>query len=167
MAQTKFDGNVVNTVGDLPTTGEKAPDFTLTGVELNEVKLSDYAGRKLVLNIFPSLDTDVCAASVRKFNKEASELDNTTVLCVSADLPFAMQRFCVTNGLENVVNGSTFRSSFPEDYGVKLLDGPLAGLNTRAVVVIDTEGVVNYVQLVPEITTEPDYDAAIDAVKAL
>ncbi|HHY08163.1 MAG: thiol peroxidase [Lawsonella sp.] len=167
MAQTKFEGNVVNTVGDLPSVGEKAPEFALTGVELNEVKLSDYEGQNLVLNIFPSLDTDVCAASVRKFNKAAGELDNTTVLSVSADLPFAMDRFCVNNGLDNVVSGSTFRSSFPEDYGVKLLDGPLAGLNTRSVVVIDPEGVVQYVQLVPEITTEPDYDAALEAVKAL
>lgn len=167
MAQTKFDGSVVNTVGDLPAVGSKAPAFTLTGVELDEVKLSDYAGRKVVLNIFPSLDTDVCAVSVRKFNEAAGQLDDTTVLCVSADLPFAMGRFCATNDIENVVNGSTFRSSFGDDYGVKLADGPLAGLNTRAVVVVDAAGEVAYVQLVDEITTEPDYDAALDAVKAL
>ena len=166
MAQTKFTGTVVNTVGELPQVGSVAPDFTLTWADLSDVKLSDFAGRKLILNIFPSLDTDVCAASVRKFNAEAAKLDNTTVLCVSADLPFAQQRFCVSNGIENVQNGSCFRSSFGDDYGVKLVDGPLAGLLTRAVIVICPKGKVHYVELVDEITNEPNYGAAIAAVKS-
>ena len=154
MAQTKFDGTVVNTVGELPEVGASAPEFTLVGSDLSDVTLADLAGRKLILNIFPSLDTDVCAASVRKFNEEATKLDSTSVLCVS-------------NGIDNVKNGSSFRSTFGNDYGVKLADGPLAGLLTRAVVVVCPEGKVHYVQLVDEITTEPDYDAAIEAVKAI
>ena len=164
MAETKFKGTTVNTVGDLPAEGAAAPDFTLTGSDLADVKLSDYAGRRVVLNIFPSIDTGVCATSVRKFNELASSLDNTTVVCASADLPFALGRFCGAEGIENVVVGSTFRSSFADDYGTKLLDGPLAGLNARSVVVIDADGKVVHTELVPETTQEPDYDAAVAAL---
>ena len=124
MAQTKFDGTVVNTVGELPEVGASAPEFTLVGSDLSDVTLADFAGRKLILNIFPSLDTDVCAASVRKFNEEATKLDNTSVLCVSADLPFAQERFCVSNGIDNVKNGSSFRSTFGNDYGCLLYTSP-------------------------------------------
>ena len=165
MAQTKLEGATVNTVGELPQVGSAAPDFTLVGSYLSDVTRADFAGRTLIINIFPSLDTDVCAASVRRFNEEAAKLENTSVLCVSADLPFAQERFCVSNGIENVSNGSAFRSSFGADYGVKLVDGPLAGLLARSVVVVSPEGEVRYTQLVEEITTEPDYDAAVAAAK--
>ena len=164
MAETKFKGTTVNTVGDLPAEGAAAPDFTLTGSDLADVKLSDYAGRRVVLNIFPSIDTGVCATSVRKFNELASSLDNTTVVCASADLPFALGRFCAAEGIENVVVGSAFRTDFGEAYGVTLLDSPLAGVLARSVVVIDEAGLVIHTELVPEITTEPDYEAAIAAL---
>lgn len=164
MAKTALHNDPVNTVGDLPAKGSAAPDFTLVGKDLEDVKLSDYAGKRVVLNIFPSLDTDVCAASVRRFNQLAAGLDNTVVVCASADLPFAHGRFCVAEGIDNVVTGSTFRSTFADDYGVRLVDGPLAGVCARAVVVIDENGDVIYTQLVPEITEEPDYDAAIAAL---
>lgn len=164
MADTSFKGTPVHTIGDLPSAGQSAPAFTLTGKDLSDVTLADQAGRRVVLNIFPSVDTGVCAASVRKFNELAAGLENTTVVCASADLPFALGRFCGAEGIENVVVGSTFRSEFPTDYGTKLVDGPLAGVNARAVVVIDADGTVVYTQLVPEITTEPDYDAALAAL---
>lgn len=161
MAKTALHNDPVNTVGDLPAKGSVAPDFTLVGKDLEDVKLSDYAGKRVVLNIFPSLDTDVCAASVRRFNQLAAGLDNTVVVCASADLPFAHGRFCVAEGIDDVVTGSTFRSTFADDYGVRLVDGPLEGVCARAVVVVDEDGEVIYTQLVPEITEEPDYDAAI------
>lgn len=164
MAETKFKGDTVHTVGDLPAVGAQAPDFTLTGSTLSDVTLADQAGRRVVLNIFPSVDTGVCAASVRRFNEIAAALDNTTVVCVSADLPFALGRFCGAEGIDNVVVGSTFRSSFADDYGTRLIDGPLAGLNARSVVVLDAEGRVIYTELVPETTQEPDYDAAVAAL---
>ena len=164
MAETLFKGTQVHTVGDLPSVGAAAPDFTLTGADLSDVSLGDYAGRRVVLNIFPSVDTGVCAMSVRRFNELAAALDNTTVVCASADLPFALARFCGAEGIENVVTASTFRSSFADDYGTRLLDGPLAGLNARSVVVIDPEGKVVYTELVPETTQEPDYDAAVAAL---
>lgn len=164
MAETKFKGDTVHTVGDLPAVGAQAPDFTLTGSTLSDVTLADQAGRRVVLNIFPSVDTGVCAASVRRFNEIAAALDNTTVVCVSADLPFALGRFCGAEGIDNVVVGSTFRSSFADDYGTRLIDGPLAGLNARSVVVLDAEGKVIYTELVPETTQEPDYDAAVAAL---
>ncbi len=164
MAETNFKGETVNTVGDLPAVGAAAPDFTLTGSDLSDIKLGDYAGRRVVLNIFPSIDTGVCATSVRKFNEIAASLENTTVVCASADLPYALGRFCGAEGIEDVVVGSTFRSSFGDDYGTKLLDGPLAGLNARSVVVIDADGKVAYTELVPETTQEPDYDAAVAAL---
>ncbi len=163
MAETLFKGTQVHTVGDLPSVGAAAPDFTLTGADLSDVSLGDYAGRRVVLNIFPSVDTGVCAMSVRRFNELAAGLDNTTVVCASADLPFALARFCGAEGID-VVTASTFRSSFADDYGTRLLDGPLAGLNARSVVVIDPEGKVVYTELVPETTQEPDYDAAVAAL---
>jgi len=164
MAETALRGNPIHTNGELPRVGSAAPDFTLVGSDLGEVKLSDYAGRRVVLNIFPSLDTGVCATSVRKFNELAAGLDNTTVVCASADLPFAMGRFCAAEGIENVVVGSAFRSSFAEDYGVKLVDSPMAGLCARSVVVVDADGKVVYTELVPETTQEPDYDSAVAAL---
>lgn len=164
MAQIAFKGNPVNSVGELPAVGSAAPDFEVTGADLAPVRLSDFAGRRVVLNIFPSVDTGVCAASVRRFNELASGLENTTVVCASKDLPMALGRFCGAEGLENVVAASAFRSSFGEDYGVTQADGPLRGLLARTVIILDEEGKVIYSQLVPEIKTEPDYDAAIAAL---
>ncbi|MBM7824215.1 thiol peroxidase [Arcanobacterium pluranimalium] len=164
MATTHFKGQPVNTCAELPELGQKAQDFVLTATDLSDVKLSDYAGRTVVLNIFPSVDTGVCAQSVREFNKRASELDNTTVLCISKDLPFALDRFCAAEGLDNVVSASAFRSDFPSAYGVEQIDGPLRGLLARTVVVINPDGNVSYTELVPEIATEPDYDAALAAI---
>lgn len=162
MAFITLKGNPVNTFGELPAVGGAAPDFTLTPADLQDVSLSAYSGQRLVLNIFPSLDTATCAASVRCFNAEASKLADTKVLCVSMDLPFAMKRFCVAEGLENVITLSCFRhTEFGERYGVRLVDGPLAGLLSRAVVIIDRDGRVAYTQQVPEITQEPDYEDAL------
>lgn len=164
MATTALKGNPVNTVGDLPSVGQKAPGWELVGAGLSPLTHSDTQGKRVVLNIFPSVDTGICAASVRKFNELAASLDNTTVVNVSHDLPFAQARFCGAEGIENVQVGSAFRSSFGEDFGVKLVDGPMAGLLGRAVVVLDEDGHVVHSQLVPEITTEPDYDAAVAAL---
>ncbi len=164
MAQITLKGNPVNTVGDLPAVGAAAPAFTLTTTELADRGLADYAGKTVVLNIFPSLDTPVCATSVRRFNQLAAE-KNATVLCVSADLPFAQARFCGAEGIENVETLSAFRhAAFGEDYGVRMVDGPLAGVFGRAVVVIDGDGNVKYTELVPEIVQEPNYDAAMAAL---
>jgi thiol peroxidase len=160
MAQTALGGNPVNTAGDLPAVGSPTPDFTLTKADLSDITSVDLAGQRVVLNIFPSIDTPTCAESVRKFNKLATELDNTMVLNVSADLPFAQGRFCGAEGLTNVSNASTFRGGFGS-YGVELTDGKLAGLLARAVVVLDVDGTVLHSQLVPEIAQEPNYDAAI------
>ena len=166
MAKITFHDNPINTVGDLPSVGTQAPDFSLVKSDLSELKLSDLKGKKVVLNIFPSIDTGVCATSVRKFNKEAGSLNNTTVLCISADLPFAAGRFCGAEGLDNVVTLSTFRdgNSFANQYGVLIEDGPLKGLLARSVVTLDTEGKVVYTELVPEIAQEPDYDSAINSI---
>ena len=165
MAQVTFQGAPVNTVGDLPAVGQAASDFTLTTTDLSDVSLSDYKGKKLVFNIFPSIDTPVCAASVRRFNDEASTLDNTEVLCISRDLPFALGRFCGAEGLENVISASELRShEFGNDYGVRITDSALAGLFARAIIIIDEEGKVAYTQLVPEIAEEPDYQSAIAAL---
>lgn len=165
MTKITFKGNPVNTGGNLPDVGSLAPDFSLVKTDLSELKLSDLKGKNVVLNIFPSLDTGVCAASVRRFNKEASSLNNTTVLCISADLPFAAGRFCGAEGLENVVTLSTFRdSSFADKYGVLMTDGPLHGLLARAMVVVNSEGKVVYTELVPEIAQEPDYESAINSI---
>jgi thiol peroxidase len=158
-------GKPVHTAGDLPAVGSAAPAFTLTGKDLKPVSLANLAGQNVVLNIFPSIDTAVCATSVRTFNQRAAGLEGTTVVCVSADLPFAAGRFCGAEGIENVSTGSTFRNpEFLTDYGVGMVDGPLAGLCARAVVVIDGSGKVVHSELVPEIAQEPDYDAALNAV---
>lgn len=161
MADTAFQGTPAHTVGDLPAVGEQAPNFTTVSAELKDVNGDSLRGKRVVLNIFPSVDTGVCAASEREFNKRASGLENTAVVSVSKDLPFALGRFCAAEGIENVEATSAFRSSFGEDFGVTLTDSPLAGLLGRAVLVLDAEGTVLHSQLVPEITTEPDYDAAL------
>ncbi|MFT8394529.1 thiol peroxidase [Propionibacterium sp.] len=162
MATTAFKGNPVHTSGELPPVGSQAPDFTLVGVDLDDVSLSSFGGQRVVLNIFPSLDTSTCARSVRKFNELAADLDNTTVVCISKDLPFAANRFCTTEGIENVITGSAFRShAFAKDYGVRMSDGPLEGLFARSVVVVDEKGKVLYAEFAPEISEEPDYDAAL------
>ena len=167
MAQVTFQGSPISTNGNLPAIGQVAPDFTLVAADLSEKSLADYAGKRKVLNIFPSIDTGVCAQSVRTFNKRASSLDNTVVLCISADLPFAQARFCGAEGLNNVITLSTFRNAeFLQAYGVAIADGPLKGLAARAVVVIDENDNVIFSQLVDEITTEPDYEAALAVLKA-
>lgn len=166
MAQITLKGNAINTIGVLPKVGSKAPDFKLVKNDLSEGTLSDYKGQRLVLNIFPSLDTGTCAASVRHFNAEASKLENTSVLCISKDLPFAQARFCGAEGLNDVHNLSDFRTGkFGKDYGVEIIDGPLAGLESRAVVVIDEAGTVIYTEQVGEIVDEPDYDSALAVLK--
>jgi thiol peroxidase len=164
MAQTALGGNPVHTVGELPAVGAPSPSFRLTGGDLSDIGPQDFAGKNVVLNIFPSIDTPTCATSVRTFNQRAAGLDNTVVLCVSADLPFAQKRFCGAEGIENVQVASTFRSDFGDTFGVELADGRLAGLLARAVVVLDPQGTVRYTQLVPEIANEPDYDAALGAI---
>jgi len=167
MSTVTFKGEIkVNTNGQLPAAGSAAPDFTLVKSDLSEISLKDFKGKKIVLNIFPSIDTGVCASSVRKFNKEAAGLPGTVVLGVSADLPFAAGRFCAAEGIENVITASVFRNpEFAKSYGVLMENGPLKGLLARSVVVIDANGTVKYTELVPEITTEPNYAAAIAAVK--
>lgn len=164
MANVTFKNESTTTSGELPAVGDQLPDFTLVGTDLSELTPANYAGKRVVLNIFPSLDTGVCAASVREFNKRATSLDNTVVLGVSEDLPFAHDRFCSAEGIDNVTTGSAFRSSFGEDYGLTLQGSPLQGLLARAVVVADENGKVVYTQLVDEITDEPDYDAAVNAL---
>lgn len=167
MTQTvTFKGTPVTVAGQLPKAGEQAPDFTLVGKDLAEVKLGDFVGKRKVLNIFPSIDTGVCAISVRKFNEMAAEMSNTVVLCISTDLPFAQARFCGAEGLNNVITLSAFRhTAFHQDYGVGFTDGPLKGLTTRAVVVLDQHNKVIHSQLVSETTTEPDYSAALSALQ--
>ena len=164
MSTIRFHGEPANTVGELPAVGSAAPAFALTAADLSDLTSESLAGKRVVLNIFPSIDTGVCAASVREFNKRAASLDNTAVVCVSADLPFAAGRFCAAEGIDDVLVGSSFRSSFGKDYGVTLLDTPLAGLLARAVVVLDESGTVVYTEQVPEIGQEPDYDAAVAAL---
>jgi thiol peroxidase len=164
MAQVTLGGNAVNTNADLPSVGSPAPDFTLAGSDLGDITAASLLGKKVILNIFPSVDTPTCASSVRTFNERAADRDDAVVLCVSADLPFAQGRFCGAEGITNVVNASGFRSTFADDYGVKMVDGKLAGLMARAVVVIDESGKVAYTELVPEIAQEPNYDAALAAL---
>ena len=165
MAQVAFKGNPVKTAGDLPAVGTAAPAFSLSGKDLSDVVLANFAGKKVVLNIFPSIDTPVCAASVRRFNAEASALGDTVVLCISADLPFAAGRFCTVEGLEKVVPASIFRApEFGTSYGVVISEGPLRGLLARAIVIVDGAGKVAYTELVAEITNEPDYEAALRAL---
>lgn len=166
MATVTFKGNPVNTCGNIPASGDDAPDCTLVKTDLSDLTFSTLKGQKVVLNIFPSIDTPVCAASVRRFNEAAAGADNTTVLCISADLPFAHARFCGAENLEDVVSLSTFRNAdFGEKYGITISEGPLAGLFARGVVVVGEDGNVIYSQLVPEIAEEPDYDAALAALK--
>jgi len=165
MAQITLRGNTINTVGDLPAVGAKAPVFNLTGSDLGAVTSAQFAGKPLLLNIFPSIDTPVCATSVRTFNERATA-GGVAVVNVSNDLPFAQSRFCGAEGIENVQSASAFRGSFGQDYGVTITDGPFAGLLARAVVVIDADGNVAYEELVPEIAQEPNYDAALAALSA-
>ncbi len=164
MATVTFQGNPLETVGELPAVGSQAPDFSLVKADLSPVSLSDLAGKRVILNIFPSIDTGVCATSVRTFNEKAASLDNTVVICVSADLPFAAGRFCGAEGIENVITGSTYRSSFGEDYGVTFTSEPFTSLLSRSVVVIDTDGKVAYTEQVAETVDEPNYDAALAAL---
>jgi len=164
MANITLKGNAVETVGELPKAGSEAPDFTVVKPDLSEVSLQTYKGKRLVLNIFPSVDTPTCAMSVRKFNEQAGKTENTAVLCVSADLPFALGRFCGAEGIKNVEAGSSFRSSFGKDYGVTITSGPLRGVLSRAVVVIDGGGKVLYTEQVAEIGHEPNYEAALAAL---
>jgi thioredoxin-dependent peroxiredoxin len=163
MAQITLRGNPINTVGDLPAVGAPAPAFTLTGTDLGAVSSEQYSGKPVLLNIFPSVDTPVCATSVRTFNERAAA-SGVSVLCVSHDLPFAQNRFCGAEGIENVKTASAFRDSFGQDYGITITDGPMAGLLGRAVVVIGADGNVSYAELVPEIAQEPNYDAALAAL---
>lgn len=166
MAKVTFKGNEVHTNGTLPAVGAEAPDFKGVKSDLSELSLSDLKGKKVVINVFPSLDTSVCATSVRHFNKAAASFSNTVVLAVSKDLPFAHGRFCTTEGINKVVTLSAFRCScFEDKYGMLLTDGPLKGLFARGVIVVNEAGKVVYTELVPEITTEPNYDAALAALK--
>jgi thiol peroxidase len=166
MAQVTFKGNPIQIAAGLPEIGSSAPDFSVVKTDLVSISLSELKGRKVVLNIFPSIDTPVCAAAVRRFNEEAAKLNNTTVLCISKDLPFAHKRFCAAEGIDNVIAGSEFRdSSFSDAYGVLIQDEPLAGLFSRAIVIIDEQGTVVYTEQVPEIGQEPDYDKALAAIK--
>ncbi|MFL4478485.1 thiol peroxidase [Paeniglutamicibacter sp. ORCA_105] len=164
MAITALRGTPVQTVGELPAVGETAPDFTLTGADLGDVTSTELRGKRVVLNIFPSIDTGVCASSVRRFNELASGLENTAVVCASADLPFALGRFCGAEGIENVVTASTFRSDFGSEFGLTLGDGPMQGLLARAIVVLDENGAVLHTEVVGEIANEPNYDAAVAAL---
>lgn len=165
MATITFQGTPVHTSGVLPNVGKKAPDFTVTKLDLSEISLKNYLGKKIVLNIFPSLDTTTCATAMKKFNEIAAELDDVLILCISEDLPFAQQRFCSAHHLNNVQPVSVFRHpEFGENYGVMIIDGPLTGVLARAVVVIDKKGTVTYTQQVQELADEPDYDAMLKAV---
>ena len=167
MTQTvKFQSNPVTVAGKIPQKGDVAKPFTLVAKDLSDVSLSSFVGKRKVLNIFPSIDTGVCAASVRKFNQLAGEIDNTVVLCISADLPFAQSRFCGAEGLPHVITLSTLRGGdFKSEYGVAIAEGPLSGLTARAVVVLDGQDNVLYSELVEEITTEPDYESALAVLK--
>jgi thioredoxin-dependent peroxiredoxin len=165
MAQTKLGDLVVNTSGDLPAIGTTAPDFTLVTNDLKELSLKDFSGKNVVLNIFPSVDTSVCAMSVREFNKRAASVDNTVVVCVSKDLPYAFRRFCGAEGIDKVVTLSDYRNKgFSKNYGVEMLGGRMEGLHARAIVVIDPAGKVKYTELVPVIGQEPNYDGALNAL---
>ena len=165
MASITLGGNPGSTIGNLPAVGTTAPAFELTGSDLGKVTSTDFKGKKVVLNIFPSLDTGVCAAAVRQFNAAAAKLENTVVVCVSKDLPFAHKRFCVAEGIDKVVTASDFREGkFGKDYGLTIADGPMVGLLSRCVVVLDENGIVKYTEQVPEIAQEPDYESALKAL---
>lgn len=166
METVYLSGTPCHTYGQIPAVGTKAPAFTLVDKDLKEIHLSDYAGKRVVLNIFPSIDTDVCAMSVRRFNKEAAGLDNTAVVCISMDLPFAQKRFCAAEGIDNVEVASAFRSpTFAQGYGLQIVDGPLAGLLARSIIVVDENQNIIFSDLVEEITHEPDYEGAISVLK--
>lgn len=165
MRTVNFQGNAMPLKGNIPEVGHRAPDFILTAQDLSDIKLEDLRGKRIVLNIFPSLDTDVCAASVRKFNSEASKYANTVVICVSMDLPFAATRFCTVNGIENVITGSGFRSDFGEKYGMAFADGPLRDLYSRGIIVIDEAGKIIGISICEEVTNEPDYEYVKDILK--
>jgi thioredoxin-dependent peroxiredoxin len=166
MANITLKGNPIHTIGELPAIGSKVPDFSLVKGDLSKVSLKDFAGSRLVLNIFPSLDTSTCATSVRTFNKKAADLKNTKVLCISRDLPFAQSRFCGAEGIQNVVTLSDFATGeFGKNYKLEIIDGPLAHLHSRAVIVLDEQGKVIYKEQVPEIVNEPDYQSALDSLK--
>ncbi len=165
MAKITLKGNEVNTIGNLAETGLSVRDFALVNDKLEVKELADYSGKKKIFNIFPSIDTGICAASARKFNEKAGELDNTVVINVSKDLPFALGRFCAAEGLDHVETLSDFRGTFGDDYGVTITDGPMKGLLSRAVIVTDENNKIIYTEQVPEITTEPNYEAALNAVK--
>lgn len=165
MATVTLNGTPFNTNGELPKVGEMAPEFNLKKVDLSSTHLSDFKGANLILNIFPSIDTATCATSVRTFNKRASELENTKVVCVSRDLPFAQKRFCGAEGIDNVITASDFATGdFGKNYGLELENGPLAALHARAIVVVDANGIVKHTELVSDIASEPNYDAAIAAI---
>lgn len=165
MTTIQLKGNPIHTVGSLPETGSQAADFTLVADDLSEKSLSDFKGKNVILNIFPSVNTGVCAASVREFNKDAAALPNAVVLCISKDLPFAQAQFCGAEGIKNVVMLSDFRTDFGHQYGVQMAEGPLQGLLSRAVVVINPEGKIIYEEQVPEITQEPNYEKALASIK--
>lgn len=165
MAQITLKGSKVNTIGELPKVGTFLTDFMLVNEKLEEQSLKDFSGKNVIFNIFPSIDTGVCAASARSFNEKAGSLENTLVVNVSKDLPFALGRFCASEGLSNVLNLSDFRGSFGDNIGVTMADSPLKGLLSRAVIIIDTEGKVIYTEQVPEIASEPNYDAVLEALK--
>jgi len=165
MATVTLKGNSINTSGNLPEIGSQAPDFTLVKTDLSTSNLNDYKGKAIVLNIFPSIDTGTCAQSVRQFNKELNEIDDITVLCISRDLPFAQARFCGAEGLDNVINLSDFRdNSFGKSYGLDFIDGPLEGLHSRAIIVIDENGIITHTEQIAEIVDEPNYKAAFEAL---
>ena len=165
MADITLKGNAINTIGNLPKIGSKAPNFKLTAVDLSYKSLSDFEGKKVILNIFPSVDTGTCATSVREFNKSMANLENTVVLCISRDLPFAQARFCGAEGIENVIMLSDFANgSFGKDYQLEIANGPLANLHSRAVVIINENGNVVYTEQVSEIVDEPNYEAALKAI---
>lgn len=165
MAEITLGGNPIHTLGELPAVGTKAPDFSLTANDLSVKRLTDFSGKKVILNIFPSLDTSTCATSVRTFNEKASSLNNTVVICVSRDLPYAQSRFCGVEGLKNVITLSDFANgSFGKDYALEITDGPMAYLHSRAIVVIDENGTISYTEQVGEIADEPNYEAAISSL---
>ena len=165
MAEITLGGNPIHTLGELPAVGTKAPDFSLTANDLSVKRLTDFSGKKVILNIFPSLDTSTCATSVRTFNEKASSLNTTVVICVSRDLPFAQSRFCGAEGLKNVITLSDFANgSFGKDYALEIIDGPMAYLHSRAIVVIDENGTISYTEQVGEIADEPNYEAAISSL---
>ena len=165
MANITLKGNAINTIGNLPETGSKAPNFELTTTDLSHKSLTDFSGKKVILNIFPSVDTGTCAMSVREFNKKAADLENTVVLCISKDLPFAQKRFCGAEGIENVEMLSDFADgNFGKSYQLEIENGPLAHLHSRAIVIVDENGNVIYTEQVPEIVDEPNYEAALNTL---